>query len=145
MKNKIVFTSGYFIWVHIGHIELFKNAKKLGDELVVILNNDEQQILKYGKIIVPMEERREVLKSIRQIGEVVVSKDKDRTVCESLIFYKALYALNPMNTEFIFAKGGDRFESEIPEKEICDILGIKIVDGLGAKIQSQSELFKKVK
>ena len=42
----------------------------------------------------------------------------------------------------IFAKGGDRFSNEIPEAKVCKELGIKIVDGLGEKIQSSSWLIK---
>ena len=40
----------------------------------------------------------------------------------------------------IFAKGGDRKINEIPESKICEDLGIKIVDGLGQKIRSSSDL-----
>ncbi len=40
----------------------------------------------------------------------------------------------------IFAKGGDRFSYEIPEAKVCERLGIKIVDSLGKKIQSSSNL-----
>ena len=130
---KIVATSGYFIWVHVGHMEYFKKASELG-KVVVILNNDHQQILKYGKIIVPFEERKKVLEGIKYIDRVIESIDKDRTVCDSIV------AIKPN----IFAKGGDRFEGEIPEKATCDKLGIKIIDGLGSKIQSSSELIKKL-
>ena len=101
MKNRII-TSGYFIWLHQGHVELFENARALGDELIVIHNNDNQQILKYGKIIVPFKERKKVLESIRWVDKVVESIDEDRTVCKSLAFYKS----------DVFAKGGDRYEGE---------------------------------
>ena len=130
---KIVAVSGYFIWIHVGHMEYFKKASELG-KVVVILNNDQQQILKYGRIIVPFIERRKVLEGIKYIDRVIESIDNDRTVCASL------EALQPR----IFAKGGDRFEGEIPEKEICDKLGIRIIDGLGKKVQSSSELIKKL-
>jgi len=128
----IVATSGYFIWLHAGHIELLRRAKKLGYKLVVILNNDEQQRLKYGKIIVPFKERKEVLESITYIDDVLESIDSDRTVC------KSLELLHPD----IFAKGGDRFIEEIPEADICKKLNIKIIDGLGKKIQSSTNLLE---
>lgn len=132
MVDKIL-TSGYFIWLHVGHLETFRRASQMG-ELTVILNNDKQQVLKYGKIIVPYEERKKVLEELRCIDNIVESVDEDRTVRKSIEKYGGT----------VFAKGGDRFEGEIPEKEICDKLGIKIVDGLGAKIQSSSELIKKL-
>lgn len=128
-----VISSGYFIWLHIGHIELLEKASKLG-KLVVILNNDKQQKLKYGKIIVPFNERKKVIESLKYVYDVVESTDEDRTVCKSIEKYG--------ENGDIFAKGGDRFIGEIPEKEICDNLGIKIIDGLGDKIQSSSKLIK---
>lgn len=133
MKETIVVVSGYFDPLHVGHIEYFKLAKELGDRLIVILNNDEQSKLKKGKYFMPLEERKEIIKAIRYVDDVFVSIDKDRTVC------KSLEKINPD----IFAEGGDRFSHEIPEAEICKKLGIKIIDGVGKKIQSSTELIHK--
>jgi cytidyltransferase-like protein len=130
---KVVAVSGYFICLHIGHIEYLKKASELG-KVVVILNNDKQQKLKYGRIIVPFKERKIVMESIRYVDSVMKSIDTDRTVC------KSLQKLFP----HIFAKGGDRFSENIPEKKICDEIKIKIVDGLGKKIQSSSKILKKL-
>jgi len=81
----------------------------------------------------PLAERVEIVKAIKWVDEVFVSIDEDKTQCKTLAHLKP----------HIFAKGGDRFGSEIPEAEVCRIHGIKIVDGLGDKIQSSSELVKK--
>lgn len=129
-----VAVSGYFIWLHIGHIDYLKLAKKLGDYLIVIVNNDEQQILKYGKIIVPENERMKILKSIRYVDEVILSIDKNESVC------KTLERIKPD----IFANGGDRSNKEIPEAEVCIKNNIKLIDGLGKKIQSTSWLLIKI-
>ncbi len=119
----------------MGHLECLELAKKLGDKLVVIVNNDEQAILKKGKAFMPLNERVEIIKALRCVDEVVISIDKDRTVC------KTLEMLKP----HIFAKGGDRNAGEIPESIVCKTHNIKIVDGLGAKIQSSSDLIAKYK
>jgi cytidyltransferase-like protein len=132
-KKKIVAVSGYFDPLHVGHIEYLKLAKMLGDKLIVILNNTNQTILKKGKEFIPLEERKIILEAIKYVDEVFVSIDQDESVCKSLEVIKPN----------IFAKGGDRYAYEIPEKKICDKLGIKIIDGLGKKIQSSSELIKK--
>lgn len=132
-RSKIIAVSGYFLWLHAGHIEYFKRAQKLG-RVVVILNNDTQQVLKYGKVIVPLKERLEIIKAIRYIDRVIVSQDLDRTVCKSLL------TIRP----HIFANGGDRDYKNIPETEICERYGIQMVFGLGAKINSSSELLKKL-
>ena len=133
MAEKIIATSGYFDPLHIGHIELLQKAKALGGKLVVIVNNDKQTILKKGKEFMPFKERLEIIKAIKYVDEVFPSIDEDQTVC------KSLEAIKP----HIFAKGGDRFSHEIPEAEICRKHNIKIVHGLGEKIQSSSELAKK--
>ncbi|MBU2562405.1 MAG: adenylyltransferase/cytidyltransferase family protein [Nanoarchaeota archaeon] len=130
---KTVVVSGYFDPLHKGHIELFKLAKQLGDKLIVILNNDEQIKMKKGQPFMPQEERKIIIEALRDVDEVFISIDKDRSVCESL------KAVKPD----IFANGGDRFNYEVPETKTCIENGIEIVDGLGKKIQSSSELIKK--
>jgi D-beta-D-heptose 7-phosphate kinase/D-beta-D-heptose 1-phosphate adenosyltransferase len=125
-----VVVSGYFDPVHVGHIEMFEKARSLGDKLIVIMNSDAQAIMKKGKPFMKEHERKKILESLRFVDEVFVSIDQDRSVCESL------RAVNPD----IFANGGDRFTDEVPETKICREMGIEIVDGLGDKIQSSSNL-----
>ena len=83
----------------------------------------------------PLKERTEIVKALRCVDEVVASIDQDSTVC------KTLEVIKPD----IFAKGGDRYATEIPEAKVCRQHNIKIVDGLGAKIQSSSDLVSKAK
>ncbi|MCR4285027.1 MAG: adenylyltransferase/cytidyltransferase family protein [archaeon] len=131
-KEIIIAASGYFDPIHIGHIEYLKLAKELGDKLVVIVNNDEQAVLKKGKPFMKLDERMAIIKELRCVDEVFASVDKDSSVINSIKIVRPN----------IFAKGGDRFEGEIPETLICEEIGCKIVDGLGAKIQSSSSLIK---
>jgi|SRR3989338_1222068 len=134
-KQKIVVASGYFDPLHVGHIEYLEMAKNLGDKLIVIINNDEQAKLKKGSHFMSDQERAKIIKSLKPVDEVFISIDKDSTVCKSLEFLKP----------DIFAKGGDRFSSEIPEVKVCRELNIEIIDGLGEKIQSSSWLISKAK
>ena len=134
-KKIIVAASGYFDPIHKGHIEYLRKAKELGDKLIVILNNDEQAVKKKGFSFMHTEEKKLILESLRFVDEVVVSIDNDASVCKSLALIKPN----------IFAKGGDRYKGEIPESKICEELGIKIIDGLGDKIQSSSELVRNSK
>src|SRR3989344_4924636 len=126
---KIVINSGYFDPLHVGHIECMELSKKLGDKLIIILNNDFQCNLKKGKAFMPQNERKKILEALKHVDEVFVSIDKDKSVCESIKVLAKKYKGN----EIIFAKGGDRFSSEIPEAKICREYGIKIVDRLGKK------------
>jgi rfaE bifunctional protein nucleotidyltransferase chain/domain len=129
---KIVAASGYFNPLHKGHVEYLEKAKSLGDKLIVIVNSDHQRSLKGSKEFMDETERLEIVKALRCVDSVMLSIDTDSTVCESLRRIKP----------DIFAKGGDRFSTEIPEAKVCQELGIKMVDGLGNKIQSSSWLLK---
>ena len=132
-KRKIILFGGTFDPIHVGHIECLKLAKELGDKLIVIVNNDNQTILKKGFAFMPHKERAKIVAELRCVDEVFLSIDKDRTVCKSLAHLKP----------DIFAKGGDRTSDEIPEAKTCKECNIKIIDGLGDKIQSSSDLIKK--
>ena len=129
---KRVCISGYFDPLHVGHLEYIRKAKALGDHLVVIVNSDHQAALKKGKSFMPEAERVEILKAIREVDEVVLSIDRDRTVRETI------KSLDPKPD--LFCNGGDQFSDAIPEAPVCDALGISLVDGLGEKIQSSSWL-----
>ena len=135
--NKLVCVSGYFDPLHIGHIEYFKKSKEIGDELVVIVNNDHQAKLKKGKSFMPEDERVKVVSEIKCVDKVVLSIDTDRTVC------KTLEMMEP-KPDF-FCNGGDQNNNTIPETDICLKRGIELRDGFGEKIQSSSWLIKKSK
>jgi D-beta-D-heptose 7-phosphate kinase/D-beta-D-heptose 1-phosphate adenosyltransferase len=133
---KIVINSGYFDPLHIGHLECMELSKPLGDKLVIILNNDYQCSLKKGKSFMPQKEKKKIVEAIKYVDEVLISIDKNKSVCESIKAIAEKYKGN----EIIFAKGGDRFSDEIPEAKVCKEYEIKIVDNLGKKIQSSSNL-----
>ena len=122
--------SGYFDPIHVGHVEYINNAKKLGDWLIVIVNNNRQCALKKGKHFMDENDRVLIVKNIKAVDEVFLSIDDDKTVC------KSLKAVNPD----VFANGGDRKNYEIPESIVCKENNIEIIDGLGDKIRSSSDL-----
>tara|TARA_Y100000310_G_scaffold85798_1_gene82617 strand:+ start:5911 stop:6354 length:444 start_codon:yes stop_codon:yes gene_type:complete len=132
---KIIVASGYFDPIHHGHIEYLKLAKQLGDKLIVIINTDQQTILKKGFAFMPHEERAKIVEELACVDEIFISIDKDKSVCKSLAHLKP----------HIFAKGGDRTSDEIPEAKTCKEHDIQIIDRLGDKIQSSSELIEKSK
>ncbi len=132
--SKIVCVSGYFDPIHVGHLEYFKKSKQIGDKLMVIVNNDEQAVLKKGKPFMPVDERIELIKEFKCVDYVVKSVDTDRTVC------KTLETVEPKPT--YFCNGGDQNNNTIPETDVCEKRGIELRDGFGDKIQSSSWLIK---
>lgn len=143
-KKTIVAVSGGWDPIHVGHVRLFNAAKKLGDKLIVILNNDNWLIAKKGFVFMEEEDRKEILESLSAVDEVVLTShkknDSDRSVC------RELRKLRP----HIFANGGDRTiidarkktSSLNPEVSLCEELGIKTVFnvGRGGKMRSSTEL-----
>ena len=124
-----VAASGFFDPLHVGHIEMLEKAKRLGDKLIVIVNNDAQAQLKKGKSFMTQEDRLKIIRSLKCVDEAFLAIDEDMSVCKSLALCKP----------HIFANGGDRKEEEIPEAKVCRELGIEMMDGLGDKIRSSSE------
>tara|TARA_Y100000389_G_scaffold90917_1_gene87506 strand:+ start:371 stop:784 length:414 start_codon:yes stop_codon:yes gene_type:complete len=133
MSETIVCASGYFNPIHYGHIEYLEKSKQLGDKLIVIVNSDKQSHLKKGSSFMPENERLKIVRSLRCVDAAILSVDEDRTVC------KTLSHLHPD----IFTNGGDQNNDNIPEKDICEKMGTKLVDNLGEKIQSSSWLLTK--
>tara|TARA_B100001057_G_scaffold397776_1_gene408065 strand:+ start:23887 stop:24315 length:429 start_codon:yes stop_codon:yes gene_type:complete len=141
--QRVVIVSGYFNPIHKGHIEYFKNAKSQGDKLWVIVNSDLQRELKGSEEFQEEDERLEIVKSLRVVDKAILSIDEDRTVVKSIA--KLVTKNNTHHRKFMFANGGDQTNETIPESEICRILGVELIDGLGNKIQSSSWLLSKKK
>jgi cytidyltransferase-like protein len=140
MKSKAIIVSGYFNPLHKGHIEYFHLAKAKGDQLFVIVNNDHQRALKESKEFMLEAERVLLVKELTVVNQVILSIDQDKTVCATL---EKIHQDFSKNFELFFANGGDQNNDSIPEVPICKKVGIGLLDGLGAKIQSSSWLLKK--
>lgn len=132
---KTVIVSGYFNPLHGGHLDMIEAAAKLGDQLIVIVNNDKQQLLKKGKIILDEANRLRLVRALKGVDQVVLSIDDDPTIIKTL----EMVAGQHPGDELIFANGGDRDSSKaVPESEICEKYNIKMVFDAGGTIKSDS-------
>ena len=138
--KKAVIVSGYFNPIHKGHLEYFNNSRALADELFVIVNNDAQRVLKGSKEFQNEEERMIIVSNIKAVDKAILSVDEDRTVCATL---KKIAQEYGGEYKLSFANGGDQNNDTIPERPVCEEMGISLIDGLGDKIQSSSWLLKK--
>ena len=142
-NERLVVTSGGFDPVHVGHLrcllESAKIARSSGPKvrLAVIVNGDGFLLRKKGYSFMPADERMEIISGIAGVDYVVPWDDGNQTVVG------ALEILKP----FIFTKGGDRDSSDnVPEFELCQQLGCKLIFGVGGgKIQSSSTLVSQVR
>lgn len=135
----VVAVSGGFDPLHVGHVRMFEEARKLGDKLVVILNNDHWLQQKKGFVFMPQRERKELMKALVAVDDVIITKHAKNT--EDMSVCAALQELRP----HIFANGGDRTKKNIPEIPVCKEIGCKMIFGIGkgGKVQSSSWLLSR--
>ncbi len=137
--KKTVLVSGGFDPVHIGHVRMFNEAKKLGNELIVLINNDNWLKFKKGFVFMDEEDRKEIIESFEAVDKVLLTSHQENTndisVCNEIRLLKP----------HVFANGGDRKDDNIPEYVLCKELGIEMAFnvGHGGKVRSSSELVKK--
>ncbi len=128
--------SGGFDPIHAGHVRLLEEAKKLGDKLVVVLNNDNWLRRKKGYVFMPQRERKEVIEALRAVDKVFLTNHQPNP--KDMSVSKEIRKLKPD----VFANGGDRTTKNTPEKAACRAIGCKVVYGIGrgGKVQSSSWL-----
>ena len=111
---------------------MIEAGRKLGDKLIVIVNNDQQQLLKKGKIILDEENRLRLIGALRDVDEAILAVDQEPPVSETL----EKIALQYPDDELVFANGGDRdSEKVIPEGDVCNKYNIEMVFGVGTEIR----------
>jgi len=138
-KKTVVAVSGGFDPIHIGHIRLFEKAKRLGDKLVVVVNNDNWLKKKKRFVFMPEKERVELIHSIKWVDAVLLTAHKSDS--RDMSVTRELEKLKPD----IFANGGDRNPGNVPEEAVCKKYNIRMVFdvGRGGKVQSSSWLLNR--
>jgi cytidyltransferase-like protein len=135
--ERIAIVSGYFNPIHIGHLQMIKAARELAPHLVVIINNDKQQLLKKGRILMTEDDRQAIVAELRCVDEAFVAIDDDATVVASL---RALRDRYP-DAELLFCNGGDRSHAtDVPgaETHLTEEIGLQMVYGVGGEDKADS-------
>ena len=129
-----VIVSGYFSPIHVGHLDMIEAASALGDEVIVIVNNNAQQVIKKGKVIIDEADRLRIVQALRAVDHAIIAVDEDRTVCASLEAVAEQFS----DRTLIFANGGDRQPEFVPEAEVCERYGIELRFGVGGDNKADS-------
>ena len=135
----IVLVTGGFDPVHSGHVDYFYAAKALGDKLWVGLNSDRWLTAKKGKPFMPWNERGAVVSNLKPVDFVFAFDDSDGSAKDAI-----KRARKYTREKIIFANGGDRTSTNIPEMNIEDE-NVEFVFGVGGenKKNSSSWILKK--
>lgn len=128
--KRIVFTNGCFDLLHIGHVRYLKQAKKLGDILVIGLNSDASvRGLKPERPIIPETERAEVLAALAAVDYVTIFSEETP------------YALIRLLRPDVLVKGGDWKKEDIVGADIVpEVHSLPYVEG-----RSTTEIIRKIK
>lgn len=130
--------SGYFGPLHAGHLDLFEAARARTGHLIVIVNNDEQQKLKKGRMIQPAEVRRRIVAALRCVDATYIAVETGPGMDRSLDLVRADYP----DAELEFCNGGDRSPDAdtLPADEIAAAQRnrIALVYGVGGTEKADS-------
>jgi cytidyltransferase-like protein len=136
--ERIAIVSGYFNPIHIGHLRMIKAARELAPHLVVIVNNDRQQVLKKGRVLMTEDDRLAIVAELRCVDEAFVAVDDDAAVAQSL---RRVRELHP-DAELLFCNGGDRDPNQdaVPSAEalLAEEIGLELVYGVGGEHKADS-------
>lgn len=114
---KVVLATGGFDPIHAGHVRYLQESKKLGDLLIVGLNSDAWLTRKKGRPFMKIDDRFAVISSMACADKVIEFNDDTNNSLDAIRIVKEMYP----NDTIIFANGGDRNSSNIPELQVPNI------------------------
>ena len=133
--RKVVFANGCFDILHVGHIRYLKEAKELGDMLIVAINSDSsaKKLKGNGRPVTPENERAEIVAAIEYVDYVTIFNEPDVS--------SLLLTLKPD----IHAKGTDYTENSVPEVDTVRAYGGSVAITGDKKERSSTNLISNIK
>ena len=132
--ERVVFASGCFDLLHVGHVRMIADARREADVLIVALNSDESvRANKPDRPLVPLAERMEIISALEGV-DYVTSFDEPTAG-------PVLEALRPE----VQIKGTDRTPESVPERDIILGYGGRIAICGDPKTHSSSELIERLR
>ena len=130
---KIIIVTGGFDPLHSGHIAYFRAAARLGDRLVVGINSDAWLSRKKGQPFMPWDERCAIIKELGMVDFVMKFNDDANNSIDCIHKCRLMW---PAET-LVFANGGDRTASNVPEQDYKDD-NLEFVFGVGGEHKQNS-------
>ena len=93
MSKKVVLTYGTFDMFHIGHLNLLKRLKALGDELIVAVSTDAFNELKGKKTIIPYEQRAQIVEAIKYVDRVIPEESWEQKIEDIQKYHIDIFAM----------------------------------------------------
>ena len=123
---KKVITYGTFDLLHVGHINLLRRARELGDYLIVVLSTDEFNRIKHKEAYHSFENRKTILEAIRYVDEVLPETCWEQKISDVVD-----------NQVDVFVMGDD-WKGEFDFlKEYCEVVYLSRTEGISTtKIKS---------
>lgn len=126
--------SGGFDPLHEGHIEMIKASAENSDGVILLLNSDDWLCRKKGKNFMSFKTRASVCGYLKNVIDVIAFDDSDNSASDGIRKVREKYP----NDVLVFANGGDRTKSNIPEGSVCEELGVLLAFGVGGENKANS-------
>lgn len=114
--DNIVLITGGFDPIHKGHLSYIDASKELGSKLIVGVNSDEWLARKKGRSFMPIDERVAILFALGSVDGVMTFDDSDDSGKDAIVKLRAEFP----DSHIIYANGGDRTKTNIPEMDLDD-------------------------
>ena len=133
--KRIVLANGCFDLLHVGHVRYLEGAGRLGDLLIVAVNNDAmvRRLKGPGRPLMKQQDRVALVSAVGGVDYV--------TVFGEPTVERLLQVLRP----HVHAKGSDYTKDTVPEREVVRSYGGRVAIVGGPKVQSTRDLIKKIK